>query len=103
MAIDERTFKVRLVEILQDESARLGIPMSTILYELIKEHELANSIGIAPVENKVENAGNIMIAEALRKHGGNQRRAAMSLGMSKSTFHDRARRLGLTGREDGFN
>jgi DNA-binding NtrC family response regulator len=33
---------------------------------------------------------------ALRRHGGSRRRAARALGISRSTFCDRVKRLGLT-------
>lgn len=91
-------FKRDLIQLLLNESARTGIPMSTIIYELIKEHELA-------AESRVEHTGNVakdhvnhMIADAFERHRGNFRQAALELGIPKSTFHDRARKLGLAGR-----
>jgi len=41
-----------------------------------------------------------LIEEALRATGGNQRRAARSLGVLPTTLHEKMKRLGLVRREE---
>lgn len=44
-----------------------------------------------------------LIEEALRATGGNQRRAARTLGVLPTTLHEKMKRLGLVRRPDPFD
>lgn len=95
-------FKENLIRLLHEESVRTGASMASIILELAREHEevqfdtrnLMQEM-IKDERNLVRKKSDEMIIEAFKKCCGNARKAALSLGMPKSTYHDHMKRLGL--------
>lgn len=98
-----REAKLRMIAILLEESEKTRLPLSELIFELMRAHNQFGHLHSVPVPriteietNQIKAVNKRMILDALAKNNGNQRATAQQLGMSKSTLHDWIKRWKAT-------